>query len=77
MFHHVTKNDTLFSEVYKHHGDQVIVAADNSTHQVAKGVVTIDVADDTSTKVIKLHDVYHIPGLTKNLVLVSQITDSG
>ncbi|KAK3036233.1 hypothetical protein RJ639_030775 [Escallonia herrerae] len=74
--HHVTRNDTLFSEVHEHHGDRVIVIVDNSTHPVAKeGVVTIDVANDTSS--VKLHDVYHVPGLTKNLVSVPQIIDSG
>ncbi|KAK3002472.1 hypothetical protein RJ639_022112 [Escallonia herrerae] len=74
--HHVTGNDTLFSEVHEHHGDRVIVTADNSTHPIAKeGVVKIDVANDTSS--VKLHDVYHVPGLTKNLVSVPQITDSG
>ncbi|KAK3034348.1 hypothetical protein RJ639_032246 [Escallonia herrerae] len=74
--HHVIRNDTLFSEVHEHHGDRVIVTADNSTHPVVKeGVVTIDVANDISS--VKLHDVYHVPGLTKNLVLVPQITDFG
>ncbi|KAK3001904.1 LOW QUALITY PROTEIN: hypothetical protein RJ639_022194 [Escallonia herrerae] len=74
--HHVTGNDILFSEVHEHHGDRVIVTADNSTHPVAKeGVVTIDVANYTSS--VKLHDSYHVPGLTKNLVSVPQITDSG
>ncbi|KAJ0086611.1 hypothetical protein Patl1_07274 [Pistacia atlantica] len=76
--HHVTGNDTLFSEMRQHHGERVIVIADNSTYPVAEeGVVTIDVADDTRTSSVKLNDVYHVPGLKKNLVSVSQITDSG
>ncbi|KAF7825120.1 Retrovirus-related Pol polyprotein from transposon TNT 1-94 [Senna tora] len=59
----------------EHHGDRVIIIADNSTYPVVKeGVVTIDVAD--TTRGIKLNDVYHVPGLTKNLVSVPQITDS-
>ncbi|KAJ0040751.1 hypothetical protein Pint_27243 [Pistacia integerrima] len=76
--HHVTGNDTLFSEMRQHHGERVIVTVDNSTYPIAKeGVVTIDVADDTRTSSVKLNDVYHVPGLKKNLVSVSQITDSG
>ncbi|KAJ0035903.1 hypothetical protein Pint_25392 [Pistacia integerrima] len=76
--HHVTGKDTLFSEMRQHHGERVIVTVDNSTYPVAKeGVVTIDVADDTRTSSVKLNDVYHVPGLKKNLVSVSQITDSG
>lgn len=75
--HHVTGDDSLFSEMRENHGDQVIITADNSTYPVAKeGVVTIEVADDKS-KSIKLQDVYHVPGLKKNLVFVPQITDSG
>ncbi|KAJ0017120.1 hypothetical protein Pint_11124 [Pistacia integerrima] len=76
--HHVTGNDTLFSEMRQHHGEQVIVTADNLTYPVAKeGVVTIDVVDDTRSSSVKLNDVYHVPSLKKNLVSVSQITNSG
>ncbi|KAJ0046528.1 hypothetical protein Pint_04325 [Pistacia integerrima] len=60
--HHVTENDTLFSEMHQHHGKRVIVIADNSTYPVAKeDVVTIDVADDTRTGSVKFNDVYHVP----------------
>ena len=38
-----------------------------------KGVVEIGI-DDTN---IKINDEYHVLGLKKNLVLVSQITNSG
>ncbi|KAL9256690.1 Retrovirus-related Pol polyprotein from transposon TNT 1-94-like protein [Drosera capensis] len=63
------------ANVRKHLGDRVIVTADNSTYPIAnEGAVNISVADDLS---IKLEDVYHVPGLTKNLVSVPQITDSG
>ncbi|KAJ4961768.1 hypothetical protein NE237_021678 [Protea cynaroides] len=72
--HHVTGNDSLFSEVRLHNGEQVIVTADNSTYPVAKeGAVKIGI-DDTN---VKLNDVNHVPGFKKNLVSVSQITNSG
>ncbi|KAL0317318.1 UNVERIFIED_CONTAM: Retrovirus-related Pol polyprotein from transposon RE2 [Sesamum angustifolium] len=72
--HHVTGDDSLFSELRQHNGKRVIVTADNSTYPVAKeGAVKID-ADETS---VKLDDVYHVPGLKKNLISVSQITNSG
>ncbi|KAM3338762.1 hypothetical protein P3S68_030848 [Capsicum galapagoense] len=75
--HHVTGDDSLFSEMREHHRDRVIIITDNSTYPVSKeGVVTIEVADDKS-KSIKLQDVYHVLGLKKNLVSVPQITDSG
>ncbi|PHT64859.1 hypothetical protein T459_29284 [Capsicum annuum] len=74
--HHVTRDDSLFLEIREHHGDRVIITADNSTYPVAKeGVVRIEVADDKS-KSIKLQDVYHVPCLKKNLVSVPQITNS-
>ncbi|PHT81584.1 hypothetical protein T459_14599 [Capsicum annuum] len=61
----------------EHHGDRVTITVDNSTYLVAKEkVMTIEVADNKS-KSIKLQDVYHVPGLKKNLVYVPQITNSG
>ncbi|KAH0716601.1 hypothetical protein KY290_012761 [Solanum tuberosum] len=41
--HHVTGDDSLFSELRQHKGERVIVTADNSTYLVMKeGVVEID-----------------------------------
>ncbi|KAG5619732.1 hypothetical protein H5410_004950 [Solanum commersonii] len=72
--HHVTGDDSLFSVLRQHKGERVIVTADNSTYPVMKeGVVEIGINDTN----IKLNDVYHVPGLKKNLVSVSQITNSG
>ncbi|KAK4429257.1 hypothetical protein Salat_1226000 [Sesamum alatum] len=69
--HHVTGDDTLFSKLRQHNEKRVIVTTDNSTYPVAKeGSVKID-ADETS---VKLDDVYHVLGLKKNLISVSQIT---
>ncbi|KAF7825178.1 Integrase, catalytic core [Senna tora] len=51
------------------------MTTDNSTHPVVKeGVITIDADDQTS---LKLHDVYLVPCLSKNLVFVPQIVESG
>ena len=72
--HHVTGDDSLFLEMRQHNGKRVVVTADNSMYPVAKeGAVKIDV-DEAS---VKLDDVYHVPGLKKNLISVSQITNSG
>ncbi|KAF2287872.1 hypothetical protein GH714_003053 [Hevea brasiliensis] len=73
--HHVTRNDSLLSEVRQHKGERVIVTTDNSAYPVAKeGVVKIGM-DDKS--MVKLNDIFHVPGLKRNLVSVSQITNSG
>ncbi|KAJ7965013.1 Retrovirus-related Pol polyprotein from transposon TNT 1-94 [Quillaja saponaria] len=72
--HHVTGNDSLLSELRQHNGERVIVTADNSTYLVAKeGIVKIGIGD---TRTVKLNDVFHVPGLKRNLVSVSQITNS-
>ncbi|KAK9120307.1 hypothetical protein Syun_017924 [Stephania yunnanensis] len=73
--HHVTGNDSLLSEVRQHKGDRVIITADNSAYPVAnEGVVKIGILDNNA---VQLNDVFHVPGLQRNLISVSQITDSG
>lgn len=72
--HHVTGNDSVFTEVRQHHGERIIVTSDNYAYPVAKeGVVKIR-GDNMH---IRLDDVYNVPGLKKNLVSVSQINNSG
>ncbi|GMI96773.1 hypothetical protein HRI_003346600 [Hibiscus trionum] len=68
--HHAIGNDTLLSDVRPHHMKKVIVTADNSLHPVTK-------EGDLNDGGVFLKDVYHVPGLRKNLAYVSQITDSG
>ncbi|KAH0643053.1 hypothetical protein KY290_034655 [Solanum tuberosum] len=68
-------NDYILSELSQHKKERVVVTADNSTYPVAnEGVLKIDVGDIGA---VKLNDVFHAPGLKRNLVSVSQITDSG
>ncbi|KAJ4825626.1 hypothetical protein Tsubulata_047311 [Turnera subulata] len=56
--HHVTGDDSSFSEMREHRGDRVIVTADNSTYPMVKeGVVKINVAGNT-TRSVKLQDVF-------------------
>ncbi|KAH6797558.1 hypothetical protein C2S52_022112 [Perilla frutescens var. hirtella] len=69
--HHATGDESLLSNARPHTRKKVIVTADNSLHPVVKEeTVCID-------KDVSLEDVYHVPGLKKNLASVSQITDSG
>ncbi|KAK3012509.1 hypothetical protein RJ639_007995 [Escallonia herrerae] len=75
--HHVTGNSELVSNIHKHNGDRVIITADNSIHPVVnEGTANINAHGSMNSDVV-LKDVYHVPGLKKNLVSVSQITDSG
>ncbi|KAL0408223.1 UNVERIFIED_CONTAM: Retrovirus-related Pol polyprotein from transposon RE2 [Sesamum radiatum] len=68
--HHTTGNDDLLSNIRPYHEKKVIVTADNSLHPMMK-------EGDLNDRGIFLKDVYHVPGLKKNLASVSQITDSG
>lgn len=67
----------MFMEMHKHNGEPVIITVDNSTNLVEKeGDMVIVIRDDIKNKSIKLNEVYHVPGLTRNLVSISQITNS-
>ncbi|KAK3006344.1 hypothetical protein RJ639_017493 [Escallonia herrerae] len=75
--HHVTGNDSLFSELHQHSEDKVIITADNSVHPVEKEGNVCIASERLKEDDIVLSNVYHMPGLRKNLVSVSQITNSG
>ncbi|KAH0639737.1 hypothetical protein KY285_036323 [Solanum tuberosum] len=61
------------NESYKQ--EWILDFVDNSTYLVAnEEVLKIDIGD---TGAVKLNDVFHAPGLKRNLVSVSQITDYG
>lgn len=73
--HHATGNDSLLSDVRPHCGKKTIVTADNSLYPVEKeGHFEVDISNNRG---VSLKDVYHVPGLKKNLASVSQITDAG
>ena len=79
--HHATGDVKLLSNVRPHEGKRVIVIADNSLHSVMKegnfeGKFN-DCDNSKGDEVVSLKDVYHVPGLKKNLASVSQITNSG
>ncbi|KAK8708051.1 hypothetical protein V6N13_059098 [Hibiscus sabdariffa] len=61
--HHATRSDELLSDLRQHKGDRVIITSDNSAYPVAQeGVVKIGMDD---TNVVKLNDIFHIPGVEK------------
>ncbi|KAA8541518.1 hypothetical protein F0562_022670 [Nyssa sinensis] len=75
--HHATGNASLLSEVRPHYGKRAIVTADNSLHPVVKEGNFNVKKDISNVGGVSLKDVYHVPGLKKNLASVSQIADSG
>ncbi|XP_077252459.1 uncharacterized protein LOC143891833 [Tasmannia lanceolata] len=62
--------------VAKYDGNHAVVTADNSIHAVKNvGDVTVTSWCGEENSILKY--VYHVPGLTKNLVSVAQITSAG
>ena len=57
-------------------GGRVVVTADNSRLPIAHIGKTI-VTPRYSTNQVPLQDVYHVPGMKKNLLYVTQLTSSG
>ncbi|KAH7843402.1 hypothetical protein Vadar_016136 [Vaccinium darrowii] len=73
--HHLTGDDSLFSSLQEYKGQDAIVTADNSIHPVKnEGTVKVNASN---AGCVTLNSVYHVPGMTKNLVSVSQISNSG
>ena len=67
----------MFLEFCRHDGNRAIVTADNSINPIEKeGSVNVQIDSSSDGKIVLKH-VYHVLGLKKNLVSVSQITDSG
>lgn len=75
--HHATGNVSLLFDVRPHCGKKAIVTADNSLHLVVKKGYFKIKESNSNDGGISLKDVYHVPGLKKNLASVSQIADSG
>ncbi|KAH7857486.1 hypothetical protein Vadar_013288 [Vaccinium darrowii] len=73
---HMTGDKKKLSNLSAYKGDRVVVTANNSklpiTH-IGKTVIN----PRFSPSEVKLQDVYHVPGMKKNLLSVSQLTSSG
>ncbi|KAE8732274.1 hypothetical protein F3Y22_tig00002237pilonHSYRG01326 [Hibiscus syriacus] len=73
---HMTGDKQKLQNLSEYNGGRVVVTADNSrlpiTH-IGKTIVT----PRYNTNQVQLQDVYHIPGIKKNLLSVAQLTSSG
>ncbi|KAE8672542.1 tir-nbs resistance protein [Hibiscus syriacus] len=73
---HMTGEKQKLQNLSEYNGGRVVVTADNSrlpiTH-IGKTIVT----PRYNTNQVQLQDVYHIPGIKKNLLSVAQLTSSG
>ncbi|WZZ86518.1 hypothetical protein YC2023_115097 [Brassica napus] len=73
--HHITGDEKLFSSLQRHDGKEAIITADNSIHRVEKEGTVVIKGDDEEP--ITLKNVYHGPGVKKNLLSVVNAVDSG
>ncbi|KAH7863291.1 hypothetical protein Vadar_015792 [Vaccinium darrowii] len=73
---HMTGDKKKLSNLSAYKGDRVVVTTNNSrlpTTHIGKTVIN----PRFSPSEVKLKDVYHVPGMKKNLLSVSQLTSSG
>ena len=75
--HHAMRYAFLLSDVHPHYGKRAIVTTDNSLYLVVKKGHFNVKKDISNAGGVSLKDVYHVPGLKKNLASVSHIADSG
>ncbi|KAE8684131.1 PLAC8 family protein [Hibiscus syriacus] len=72
---HMTGDKQKLQNLSEYNGGRVVVTADNSrlpiTH-IGKTIVT----PRYNTNQVQLQDVYHVPGIKKNLLFVAQLTSS-
>ncbi|XP_077233389.1 uncharacterized protein LOC143875667 [Tasmannia lanceolata] len=74
--HHMTGNQNKFMRLRKYDGNHAAVTVDNSVHAMKDvGDVTVTSRCGEGNSILK--DVYHVPGMAKNLVSVAQITSAG
>lgn len=72
--HHLTGDDSKFTSLQKHEGNEAILTADNTVYPVEKeGTIIINNGGDPIT----MKSVYHVPGMRKNLFSVANAVDAG
>ncbi|KAF7804256.1 Retrovirus-related Pol polyprotein from transposon TNT 1-94 [Senna tora] len=73
---HMTGDRKKLKDMLEYKGRRVVVTADNSKLPIAHvGNTTVSPHDSESE--VPLQNVYHVPGMRKNLLSVAQLTSSG
>ncbi|KAJ0546766.1 putative RNA-directed DNA polymerase [Helianthus annuus] len=73
---HLTGDKAKLSNPVKYGGSRVVVIADNSRHSIAH-IGNVNFPSEDRKRELKLSDVYHVPGVKKNLLSVPQLTSEG
>ncbi|KAJ0601440.1 putative RNA-directed DNA polymerase [Helianthus annuus] len=73
---HMTGEKDRLKKVKRYNGNHVVVIADNSRHQIANVGEVCFPAERGQTEFV-MSDVFHVPGMKKNLFSVPQVTSTG
>ncbi|KAE8723067.1 PLAC8 family protein [Hibiscus syriacus] len=73
---HMTGDKQKLQNLSEYNGGRVVVTADNSRLPITH-IGKIIVTPRYNTNQVQLQDVYHVPGMKKNLLSVGQLTSSG
>ncbi|KAH6831338.1 hypothetical protein C2S53_010991 [Perilla frutescens var. hirtella] len=73
---HMTGDKEKLQDTKEYRGGQIVVTADNSKLPIAHIGKTL-ITPRFSPSQVQLQDVYHVPGMKKNLLSVAQMTDTG
>ncbi|KAH0669139.1 hypothetical protein KY285_025760 [Solanum tuberosum] len=73
---HMTGDEKKLINESEYKSSRVVVTANNSTIPITHIGKTVFVPHHSSRQV-ELQNIYHVPGMKKNLLSVSQLTDSG
>jgi hypothetical protein len=73
---HMTGDQNKLQDVKEYKGSRMVLTANNARLPIAQiGKTTI--MPGNKSDMVSLHNVYHVPGMKKNLLSVSQLTSSG
>ncbi|XP_076886385.1 uncharacterized protein LOC143536225 [Bidens hawaiensis] len=73
---HMTGDKSRLKDPIKYKGNQVVVIADNSRHGI-EHIGDVELFPGSKSDMLLLKDVFHVPGMKKNLLSIPQITDTG
>ncbi|KAJ0579636.1 putative RNA-directed DNA polymerase [Helianthus annuus] len=73
---HLTGEKDRLSNIRRYEGNRVVVIADNSRHQISN-IGDVKFTSPNSNEGLQFENVYHVPGMKKNLISVPQITETG
>jgi len=73
---HMTGDEKILSSITEEKGKQMVITANNSKLPITH-IGETEIVPRYSRHPVQLHNVYHVPGMKKNQLSVSQLVASG